>query len=174
MNATPFRVQDHRYGPTRWFEDFAVGETFYINSRTQTDGIFTLFQAASGDNHPIHYDVEFCKAHGHPGLLAHGLQVLIQTVAGGGLFPHLCNDSLLGFLEVSAKFLKPVYAGDTLYPLLEITEMRPNRHTGVMTLRATVHNQRSELVLEGEHKYLLKKRPTDSPLISNASISVSA
>ena len=157
--GTAFRPENHRYGETRWFEDFALGEKFYISSRTQTDGLFAMFQAASGDNHPIHYDIEFCKARGHRGLLAHGLQVLIQTVAGGGIFPHLCNDSLLGFLDVSAKFLKPVYAGDTLFPELETVELTPGRTTGVIALRATVHNQSGELVLDGMHRYLLRKRP---------------
>ena len=160
--AAAFDPDAFRLTPQRWFEDFAVGEKFYINSRTQTEGIFAMFQAASGDNHPIHYDVEFCKARGHRGLLAHGLQVLIQTVAGGGVFPHLCNDSLIGFLDVSAKFLKPVYAGDTLYPELEIVEVTPGRSTGVLGLRATVHNQQGELVLEGMHRYLLRKRPADT------------
>ena len=49
-----------------------------------TDALFAAFQLASGDNDPIHYDVEFCKEHGHPALLAHGLQVFIQTAAGAG------------------------------------------------------------------------------------------
>jgi len=30
-------------------------------------------------------------------------------------------DSLVAMLECSAKFMGPVHAGDTLYPLLEIT-----------------------------------------------------
>ncbi len=38
----------------------------------------------------------------------------------------------------------------------------PGRTTGVVTVRSTVHNQRSELVMEGEQKYLLRKR-TASP-----------
>ena len=46
---------------TRWFDDFTIGETFYIPSRTMTDALFAAFQLASGDNDPIHYDVEFCK-----------------------------------------------------------------------------------------------------------------
>jgi hypothetical protein len=33
---------------------------------------FAAFQTASGDTHPIHYDVEFCRAHGLRGMLAHG------------------------------------------------------------------------------------------------------
>jgi acyl dehydratase len=48
----------------------------------------------------------------------------------------------------------------TVYPLLEIIELKPQRSTGVLRMRATVHNQKSELVLEGGHAYLLKKRPT--------------
>jgi acyl dehydratase len=29
----------------------------------------------------------------------------------------------------------------------------------VVVLRATVHNQARELVMEGEHKYLLRRKP---------------
>lgn len=147
------------YGPQRWLEDFVVGETFYIPSRTVTEAHFLAFQAASGDNHPIHYDREFCKAHGHKDLLAHGYQVVIQTAAGAGIFPHLVEDSLMGFLEQSSRFLKPVYVGDTLYPELRVSEVKPQRTTGVLTLASTVHNQRDELVLDGMQRYLLRKRP---------------
>jgi acyl dehydratase len=149
----------HRLGPSRYFEDFALGETFHIPSRTVTEAQFLAFQAASGDNHPIHYDREFCRRRGHPDLLAHGYQVLIQTAAGAGQFPFLVEDSLMGFIEQSSRFLKPVYAGDTLYPLLTVAELKPQRTTGVLTLASTVHNQKRELVLEGVQKYLIRKRP---------------
>jgi acyl dehydratase len=33
------------------------------------------------------------------------------------------------------------------------------RSTGVVTLGTTVHNQRGELVMTGEQKILLRKRP---------------
>jgi acyl dehydratase len=151
--------RDHRFAATRWFEDFAPGERFWIPSRTQTEALFAAFQLASGDNDPIHYDVEYCRRRGHPGMLAHGMQVMIQTAAGAGVFPHLVADSLVAMLECSGKFVKPVYAGDTLYPMLEVVELVPQRTTGVVALRATVHNQKNELVLEGAHRYLLRKRP---------------
>ena len=124
-----------------------------------TDPHFLAFQAASGDNHPIHYDREYCKRHGHPDLLAHGYQVPIQTAAGAGIFPFLVEDSLKAFIEQSSRFLKPVYCGDTLYPRLTVAELTPQRTSGVLTLRSTVHNQRGELVLEGLQRYLLRKRP---------------
>lgn len=146
------------YGPQRYFEDFKIGETFYIPSRTVTEAHFLAFQAASGDNHPIHYDREYCRRHGYRDLLAHGYQVAIQTAAGAGIFPYLVEESLRGFIEQSSRFLKPVFAGDTLYPLLEVSELVEQRTTGVLTLRSTVHNQDQELVLEGMQRYLLKKR----------------
>ncbi len=142
----------------RWFEDFRLGERFPLPSRTMTDAIFLAFQAASGDNHPIHYDREYCRARGMPDMLAHGYQVAIQTAAGAGIFPHLVEDSLKAFLEQSSRFLHPVFAGDTLYPCLEVDELTPNRSTGVVGLRSTVHNQHGTLVLDGRHRYLLRRR----------------
>jgi acyl dehydratase len=156
---TGFDPARHRMVPEqRWFEDFCLGERFVLPSRTMTEAIFLAFQAASGDNHPIHYDAEYCRARGMPGMLAHGLQTLIQTAAGAGLFPYLTEDSLIGFLEQSSRFLKPVFAGDTLYPALEVDELTPNRSTGVVGLASIVHNQRGEVVLEGRQRYLLRRR----------------
>jgi MaoC like domain len=86
-DATKFDPAEHRFGPTHWFEDLQVGQKFYINSRTQTESLFGAFQLASGDNHPIHYDREYCRARGHRDMLAHGLQVAIQGAAGAGVFP---------------------------------------------------------------------------------------
>ena len=142
----------------RWFEDFWLGERFALPSRTMTEAVFLAFQAASGDNHPLHYDAEYCRRHGMPGMLAHGYLVAIQTAAGAGIFPHMVEDSLVAFLEQSSRFVRPVFAGDTVYPALTVDEVTPNRSTGVVGLRSTVHNQDGVLVLEGRHRYLLRRR----------------
>jgi acyl dehydratase len=42
---------------------------------------------------------------------------------------------------------------------LEVDELAPNRSTGVVGLASTVHNQRSEKVLDGRQRYLLRRRP---------------
>ncbi len=154
----PFDPVSHCLGPSRAFEDFKLGESFYVPSRTVTEAQFLAFQAASGDNHPIHYDREFCRRHGHPELLAHGYQVLIQTAAGAGQFPFLVEDTLLGFIEQSSRFLKPVYVGDTLYPRLTVTELKPQGTTRVLARGSTIRNPRCELVMEWVQKYLLKRR----------------
>ena len=155
-----FDPADHNVLTPRSFAELHLGEVYRAPSRTITDANFAAFQTVSLDNHPIHYDVEYCKALGHPAPLAHGLQVLAFTAAGAGLFPHVIGDALIGFIEVSAKFLKPVYPGDTLYPALEIVELTPQRTTGIVGMRATVHNQRRDLVLDGIHRYLVKLAKT--------------
>jgi len=159
--AATFDPRAHRMlAQQRWFEDFQMGERFPLPSRTMTSAVFLAFQAASGDNHPLHYDREYCRARGLPDMLAHGYQVAIQTAAGAGVFPHLVEDSLKAFLEQSSRFLHPVHLGDTLYPCLEVDELTPNRSTGVVGLRSTVHNQDGVLVLEGRHRYVIRRRPT--------------
>ena len=143
---------------SKYFEDFSIGDKYLIPSRTQTSGIFSMFQAASGDNDPIHYDLEYCKKKGHPEMLAHGLQVMIQTVAGAGTFPSEVRDSLIGLIEISGKMLKPVYREDTLYPELIISNLISQNTTGVLEMKATIYNQKNILVFEGFHKYLIKKK----------------
>jgi len=152
----PSVYDSHRLVPARRFADLKIGERYPLPSRTLGDGNFAAFQAVSLDNHPIHYDTEYCQALGHPGVLAHGLQVLCFTAAGAGLFPHEIGDNLLGMIEVKAKILKSAYPGDTLYPLLEITGLKAQRTTGLVTMRASVTNQKGETVLDGEHVYLLR------------------
>ena len=95
---------------------------------------------------------------GHPGLLAHGFQVLMQSAAGAGVFPHLLGEAMTGFIQQSSRFLIPVYTGDTLYPMLTILELKPQRSTGVVVVGSTIHNQKRELVMEGEQRYLVRRR----------------
>lgn len=149
----------HALCAQRWFDDFRVGERFPLPSRTMTDALFAAFQLASADNHPSHYDVEYCRARGQPGLLAHGFQVLIQTAAGAGLFPHMVEASMKGFIAQESRFLAPVFVGDTLRCTLEVIELAAGRTTGVVGLSSTVINQRGERVMEGTQRYLLRRHP---------------
>src|SRR5436309_2654089 len=143
----------HELCAQRYFEDFEVGERMNLPSRTMTDALFAAFQLASGDNHPVHYDVEYCRAHGMPHMLAHGFQVLIQTAAGAGLFPHMVEESLKWFIEQSSRFLAPVYVGDTLYCSLTVSELIPGRTTGVLVMQSEIRNQNDVRVMEGTQKY---------------------
>jgi acyl dehydratase len=160
-SVSGFDPAQHVLSESHYFEDLTLGQRFNNPSRTLGDANFAAFQLASGDNHPIHYDVEYCRRKGHREMVAHGFQIAMQTAPGAGMLPHVLEDSLIGLVEQSSKFLKPVYRGDTVYPSLEIIELIPGKTTGVIRLKTTVHNQEGELVMEGDQKMLVRKRPLD-------------
>lgn len=153
-----FDPNEHRVVPARTFEDLSVGEVFRAPSRTVTDAHGSAFQAISADNHPVHYDAEWARAHGHSAPVVHGLQVMAFTAPGATLFPHVIGDVFVRFEGLSCQFLGEVHAGDTLYSQLQITELIPQAAEGRVKAAVSVRNQRGELVLDGEHTYVLKRQ----------------
>ena len=125
-------------------------------SRTQ----LVMYSGASGDYNPLHIDEEFCKQTQFGTRIAHG--PLVYSIAAGLLFQlHLYDDTLIAFLGFdSLKFTLPVKIGDTVRVRVEVLEKRetskPDR--GVMKRLLQVLNQRDEVVQEGVHAYLLKKK----------------
>lgn len=152
-----FNPEDFSVVKARTFDELVIGEVFRAPSRTLTDAHASAFQTVSCDNHPIHYDAEYAKRYGHVAPVVHGLQVLAFTAPGATLLPHYFGNIFMSFLELSCQFLKEVHAGDTLYSSLTITDLTPQEDKGIVTTKVTVYNQKSELVLEGQHKYLLKR-----------------
>ena len=55
------------------------GEVFRSPSKTLTDAHFLFFSGLTGDNHPIHYDVEYARATRFGKPLAHGLLLASMT-----------------------------------------------------------------------------------------------
>ena len=151
-----FDPRTHSTHSPRRFADFKPGEVFRAPSRTMTEGIFAAFQAASGDNHPVHYDRAYLRRLGHPDLMAHGYQTLIQAAIGASPLAHQMGEALIGFVEQSSRFLKPVYCGDTLYPSFTITELVVRKTTGTLTVAIAIHNQDGVLVLDGQQTYLMR------------------
>lgn len=141
-----------------YFEDFTIGDSFESPSKTITNAHFMAFAGLTGDNHPIHYDLEYCRERGFPERLSHGLLNVAQTALGASELAPQVHECIIAFLQQSCKFLGPVYVGDTLHPKLTVSELIPKNTTGILKMRSTLHNQRTELVLEGEHVYLIKKR----------------
>lgn len=151
-----FNPNDWHIVPERSFAELKVGEIFRAPSRTLTDAHASAFQTVSCDNHPIHYDAGYAERFGHSAPVVHGLQVLAFTAPGATLLPHNFGSIFIAFTELSAKFLKEVHAGDTLYSALEIVSLTPLGDQGEVKTEVTVHNQDGDLVLAGSHTYLLK------------------
>lgn len=159
MNAddATFDPAGHAIVAGRSFDELRVGEVFRAPSRTLTDAHASAFQAVSADNHPVHYDVEWARAHGHSAPVVHGLQVLAFTAPGATLFPHVIGEVFVRFEGLACEFLGEVHAGDTLYSQLRIIELVPDVTHGRVIAAVSVHNQRGDLVLRGQHTYVLRR-----------------
>ena len=94
-----FDPSQHVLLESHYFEDLTLGQRLNNPSRTLGDANFAALQRASGDNHPIHYDVEYFRSKGHREMVAHGLQIAMQTAPGAGILHHVLEDSLTGLLE---------------------------------------------------------------------------
>jgi acyl dehydratase len=147
---------------TRYFEDFVLGETFYMPSRTIDDGHFAAQLVVSGDGNKTHYDRSYCQKRGFPDQLASGFQLINLLSPGAGSFALGLDQSLMFLLDMTVKFLKPVFRNDTVQPLIEVTALEPGRTTGVVVLKATLVNQRGESNLESTMRFLIRKRPREN------------
>src|SRR5206468_7261718 len=144
----------------RYFEDFAVGDQFKSPSRTLTDAHFMFFAGMTGDNHPIHYDDEYGKKTRYGRRVAHGLLLTSLTAVGASTLAPVIEESIVAFVEQSTRFRAPVFIGDTIQPEHEVIALERKRSAGLLTLRVSLRNQQGEIVLDGEHRYLIAYRPT--------------
>ena len=142
----------------RFFEDFAVGDRFESPGKTLTDAHFLFFAGMTGDAHPLHYDDEYAKRTRFGRRLTHGLLLTSLTAVGASTLSPLIENSIVAFVEQTTRFLGPAFIGDTVKPEHEIIALDPKRTAGLLTLRVTLTNQRRELILEGQHKYLVAYR----------------
>jgi acyl dehydratase len=142
----------------RFFEDFAVGDRFASPSKTLTDAHFLFFAGMTGDAHPIHYDDEYAKHTRYGRRLAHGLLLTSLTAVGASTLAPIIETSIVAFVEQTTRFLAPVFIGDTVKPEHEVVTLERRRSAGLLTLRVSLTNQRGEVVLDGQHKYLIAYR----------------
>lgn len=143
----------------RWFDDFKVGDRFESPGKTLTDAHFMFFAGMTGDAHPIHYDDEYAKTKKFGRRLAHGLLLTSLTAVGASTLAPVIEASIVAFVEQTTRFKAPAFLGDTLKPRHEVVALDRKRSAGLLTLRVTLTNQRGEVVLEGEHRYLIAYRP---------------
>jgi acyl dehydratase len=117
----------------------------------------------TGDDHPIHYDDAYAAKTRFGKRLAHGLLVMSMTALGATPMSRQLEDAMVAFMEQGARFLKPVFVGDTLASRFEVASVKrlEGRNTAVVRFDIRLVNGRDETVLEGHHTYLLLCRPAN-------------
>lgn len=149
--------------PQLFADDFTVGQTFAGSPREVGDAAFTAFAEMTGDNHPIHYDDAYAAKTRFGKRLAHGLLVMSMTALGATAMSRRLEDAMVAFVEQGARFLKPVFIGDTLTSQFEVASVqcKDGRDSAVVRFNVRLVNARNETVLEGHHAYLLLCRPAN-------------
>ncbi|HXR59352.1 MAG TPA: MaoC family dehydratase [Burkholderiales bacterium] len=155
VGAQRFR---ERFG--RYFEDFAVGDTYeHRPGRTISEADNTWFTLLTMNQHPIHFDAEYAK---HSEF---GKPLVVSTLTVSILVGMSVSDvsqkaiANLGWREI--RLPKPVFAGDTLYAestVLEKRESKSRPDQGIVTVKTVGKNQRGEVVCEFERTLLVMKR----------------
>ena len=90
--------------------------------------------------------------------LAEGLLQTSVTAVGASTLSPVIEGSIVAFVEQATRFKRPAFVGDTVKPRHEVIALEHKRSAGLLTLRVTLENQRGEVILEGEHRYLVAYR----------------
>ena len=130
------------------WEDMVVGDQFRTAARTITETDLMTFVTLFGFNEPLFWDARHAATAGYDGRLVPG--ALTYCIAEGlVLQTHVLHGTGLAFMGMQLDVRKPVFVGDTVYAVVEVTEAREasSGGRGVVTTRISVHNQRDEEVL---------------------------
>jgi len=143
-----------------FFEDFEAGQKGISATRTITEHDIMSFAGLSGDFNLIHVDAEFAKATPYGQRIAHGLLGL-AIASGLAVQTGVLGANVIAFREVGEwKFIKPVFIGDTVHVVMEITETKalPRLGGGLVTMSAALTNQKNETTMKGLWTIIVKFR----------------
>ena len=131
------------------WEEQVVGLSFRTARRTVTETDLVNFITGVGMNEPLFVDATFVEEQtAYTGRLVPG--ALTYSIAEGLLMQTgVIHGTGMAFLRMELEVKGPVYVGDTIEVVVEVTESRetskPGR--GLVTTRNRVLNQRGEEVL---------------------------
>lgn len=130
------------------FEEMTVGSVFRTPARTVTETDLVMFRQLCGIIEPLFMDAGHAASAGYTGQLCPGTMVF-SYAEGLVLQTNVLHGTGLAFMGTELSISAPVYVGDTLTVVVEVTESRPASRgsRGVVTTRNTVLNQRDEAVL---------------------------
>ncbi|HCO59182.1 MAG TPA: dehydratase [Porticoccaceae bacterium] len=156
VEIAPGRYRES-YG--RYLEDFNVGDIYeHRPGRTITETDNTWFTLLTMNQHPLHFDKEYCK-HSEFGKPLVTSTMTLSVIAGMSV-SDVSQKTIanLGWKEVSMP--APVFVGDTLYAESEVLEIRESKSrptAGIVTVRTLGKNQDGVVVIDFVRSMLIPK-----------------
>lgn len=144
----------------RYWDDLEVGQEFWSSGRTVTDHDIAGFAGLSGDYNPLHVDDELGKESVFGERVPHGPLGILFALGGYDRIG-IVEGVAVAFLSINWRFVAPMRVGDTIRTKVTVQELKevkdPNQ--GLLIMLVQLHNQRNEIVQEGEHTFLIRRRP---------------
>jgi 3-hydroxybutyryl-CoA dehydratase len=135
---------------------FRIGEQVSF-TKTVTEADVTTFAELIGDKNPIHVDAEHARGSRYGQRVAHSMLT-------GGFISAVLGNKLPGpgsiYLSQQIEFLAPVYIGDTITSVVEVTSWRPDRR--IITLKTDAYNQDDTQVVTGRAVLLVDRSVSQS------------
>jgi 3-hydroxybutyryl-CoA dehydratase len=118
-------------------------------SKTVSESDVYLFAGITGDLDPNHVDEEYCRKTSLGHRVAHGALIVGYTSAASTRILQDFDRPMVSVGYDRIRFLKPVYFGDTITIVYEITGVEREKERTVAKIEIT--NQRDELVAVATH-----------------------
>jgi len=150
--------------PGRFFEDYTVGDVIeHAVPRTVSGGERALYHALYPARHALYSSDEFARACGLPESPLDDLAAF--HIVFGKSVPDVSLNAVANLGYAEARWLRPVYVGDTIRSSSEVIGLKQNSsgNTGVVYVRTTGRNQHGLAVMEFARWVMVKKRDLDAP-----------
>ena len=146
-------------GAGNFFEDFRAGQLLHhAPPRTLTAGDAALYTGLYGARFAGQSSTEFARGLGLPESPID--ELLVFHIVFGKTVPEVSLNAIANLGYADCRFLRPVFAGDTLNARTEVlgTRENTNRESGIVYVRSTGFNQRGEDVLTFARWVMVRKR----------------
>lgn len=149
--------------PDRYWESYAIEETWESHGRTITEADIVNFAGISGDFHPVSMDEQFAKVRTPYGRrIAHG--ALLFSVTMGIAWQMKMNTKNITYGVDRVRFPNPTFIGDTIRVTGRVTlkDPYPKRpEYGVIVMRYEANNQDGKCVFACDHRMLIEREKAD-------------
>ena len=148
----------------RFFEDFVLNEVIlHATPRTITAGDAALYIALTGARNPLHCSEPFAQSLGYKTTPVDNL--LAFHIAFGKTVPDISVNAVANLGYADARFIQPVFVGDTLTTSSEVIGLKQNSNgkSGVVWVRSTTVNQNKVPVMSWVRWVMVHKNNFNTP-----------
>lgn len=150
--------------PGNFFEDFRIGDTLrHATPRTLTEGDRALYTSLYPTRFALPSSAAFARSCGFD---RHPLEDLIGFhVAFGKTVPDVSLNAVANLGYADCRFLRPLYAGDTISTTSEVIGLKQNSNgkTGIVYVRSDAVDETGAPVLTWARWVMVRKRDVDAP-----------